>query len=139
MASSVAGILMADAIAPIFLVDDPDVFVYTSLNEAEADIEPLDVQPGGFRTYDSEGKLIRLEVKGSRVLASLAEDQPTHAGDLEIAPRNFLEANNDSIAKNPTCDLKCLVNSCRRFISVTPTVSGALRAAWCKIIRLFPN
>jgi hypothetical protein len=137
MASSVSGILMADAIAPIFLVDDPDVFVYTSLSDAEADIEPLDVQPEGFRTYDSEGKLIRLEVKGSRVLASLAEDQPTHAGDLEIALRNFLEANNDPIAKNPTCDLKCLVNSCRRFIPLTPTVSGAIRAAWYKIIRLF--
>jgi hypothetical protein len=128
---------MADVIAPIFIVDDLDVVVYESLDEAEADIEPHDVQPGGFRTYDSEGRLIKLEVKGSRVVASLAEDQPTHAEELEFALRNFFDAKNDPIAKNPTCDLKCLVNACRRFTSVTPTVSEALRAAWYRIIRLF--
>jgi hypothetical protein len=127
---------MADAIAPIFVVDDLDVFVYGSLSEAEADIEPLDVQPGGFRTYDSEGKLIKLEVKGSRVVASLAGDQPAHTGELEIALRSFLKAKNEPVAKNPACDLKCLVDACRRFISVTPTVSGALTTAWQKIAKL---
>jgi len=117
---------MPGIVTPLFLVDDADVFVYASVEDAERDIEPLDVQPGGLVAYGAEGRFVRLGTEGKTVLLQLAEDEPTHAAELEAALREHLRWRKEPAADDPACDLPCLVNACRRFISSPPTVGDFL-------------
>ena len=130
---------MNSATIPIFIIEDADVSVYASVKSAEIDLEPIDVKTGGFVAYDAEGRLLQLKTNGWRVTISLAEERPTHAHELEVTLRNFLESTNDPIAHDSACDLDCLVNTCRRFISTTPRASDILKAAWVKMLSIFPK
>ncbi|CAN5761070.1 hypothetical protein BH20ACI3_BH20ACI3_25130 [soil metagenome] len=134
MASSMAErILMSSAVPPIFVIDDDDVIVYESV---EVDLEPLDVKAGGLVAYDAEGRLLRLETNRGEVTVSVAEEKPTHAAELEFSLRKFLKASDEPLADDPACDLKCLVNVCRKFIT-SPDLSDLLKKASHKIGNMF--
>jgi len=112
---------------PIFIVDGFDIAVFPSVEDAEHHFEPRYFDPGDQAAYDAEGRLIRLEGTGNDVLARLAEDEPTHAAELAGALRAYLKEMKEPAADDPTCDLPCLVDACRRFISSPPTVGDFLR------------
>ena len=134
MASSVAErILMSSAVPPIFVIEGEDVIVYASV---EVDLEPIDVKAGGLVAYDAEGRLLRLEANRWEVTVSVAEEKPTHAVELEFTLRKFLKATDDPLADDPACDLKCLVNACRKFIT-SPDLSDLLKKALHKIGNIF--
>lgn len=128
---------MDKPLAPIFIIDGLDVGIFASLADVLLHLEPIDVKNGGFVAYDAEGRLIRLTMDGSHISASLAEDQPNHAAELETSLREYLQAVNEPIANDPTCDLNCLVNACRKFISASPIVSTRLKMALRKLVSPF--
>lgn len=123
---------MSGAVAPIFVIEGDDVIVYESV---EVDLEPFDVQPG-LVAYDAEGRLLRLEINRGQVIVSVAEEKPTHATDLEFALRNFLKATGEPLADDAACDLKCLVNASRKFIT-SSSLSDLLKNASHKIRDVF--
>ena len=113
MASSVGeGILMSHIAAPIFIVEDEDILTFASVRDAQLDLEPTDVRLAGFVAYDSEGRLLQVQTNGWSVTISSAENEPTHAAQLENALRRFLKAVNAPRAEDQTCDLPCLVEIC---------------------------
>jgi len=124
---------MSSAVPPIFVIDEDDVIVYAS---TEVDLEPLDVTGGGLVAYDAEGRLLRLETNRGEVTVSVAEAKPTHAVELEFTLRKFLKATDDPLADDPACDLNCLVNACRKFIT-SPDLSELLKKASRKIGNMF--
>jgi hypothetical protein len=78
---------------PIFVQSD-DLHAFNSVAEAEAYLEPADVRPDD-RAYDSQGRLLRVKVRGegrsgavaveegdARVVLERVEEGPGHAGEL---------------------------------------------------------
>jgi hypothetical protein len=87
---------------PIFVHTD-DLLVFPSVEAAESYLEPVDVEPTD-RGYDSEGRLLRVGVRGevrrgaigvdqssARVELCLAEDTPGHVDELRAALVTWLE------------------------------------------------
>lgn len=124
---------MSSAVPPIFVIEGDDVIVYESV---EVDLEAIDVEAGGLVAYDAEGRLLRLETNRGQVMVSVAEEKPTHATELEFALRNFLKATGEPLAGDPACDLKCLVNASRKFIT-SSSLSDLLKNASHKIRNMF--
>lgn len=85
---------------PIFVHAD-DLYIFASIGEAESWMEPVDVEPGE-KGYDSEGRLLRVVVRGdlkrsdfayrARVEILLAEEEPLHAAELRVALAEWLSA-----------------------------------------------
>jgi hypothetical protein len=48
---------------PIILVDGLDVIIYTSVEQIEQDVEPIDVINNVYTVYDSDGRLLYLDVE----------------------------------------------------------------------------
>lgn len=120
---------------PIFVIEDRDVGVYESVQEVQLHLEPVFIAENV--AYDAQGRLLRLETDGRRVTVSLAEHEPTHASELEGAIREFLKWMKEPMADDPTCDLPCLVEACRKFIYKPLSAKEALMGAWKKLIHLF--
>lgn len=105
---------------PIFVVEGLDVTVHKCLEDAQNWLEPWWVrQKEGF-VYDAEGRLLKLEARNKRVTISLGEEEPTHASELETILHNYLRAIGEPIGSDPSCNLKCLVEFCRKFIFPPP-------------------
>lgn len=121
---------MAKPIPPIFLVEDLDVGIFISLEDAELQLEPFVVQQGRDVAYDAQGRPLRLETDGSRVRISLVHDEPTHAGDLTAILRQYLKEKNEPLADDPTCDLSSLVEACRKFASPSHSIGDLLAESW---------
>ena len=111
---------MIGPVTPIVVIEDIDVSIYASVEDAQIDIEPIDVKTGGLVAYDAEGRLLRLETNGFSVTISLAEDESRHAVELENALRNFLKALNEPIGDDPKCDL-ALSRQCLSQVHVIST------------------
>jgi hypothetical protein len=99
---------------PIFILEELDVAVFDSMEDAERFLEPWQIKKGGGRIFDADGRLIRAEVSGYRVVLTLAEERPSHAHELEDVLRRYLKAIGDIAADSSKCDLPCLVDACRR-------------------------
>jgi hypothetical protein len=90
---------------PIIVDEHGDLTFYASAREAEAALEPVDVENGEYTAYDSEGRILNLQINKKtvpaffglfkqtveRVSVESAEDEPRHAGDLRAALASFLE------------------------------------------------
>lgn len=138
MAPSVAErILMNNLKLPVFVIEGGDVSVYTSVKDAEIDIEPIDVKTGGLTAYDAEGRLLELETNHWRVSIALAENEPGHADELEAALREFLVAVNDPKAAEPECDLPCLVEACAALAKNTKNIKQLSTDIWGKLAGFF--
>jgi hypothetical protein len=110
------GTLSNNIVPPIFIVEDDDVIILASVAKAESFTEPIDVKLGGFVAYDSEGRLLRFDATHWGVTVRAAELEPTHASELKDALRAYLKAVSEPASDDPTCDLACLVNACRKFM-----------------------
>jgi hypothetical protein len=124
---------------PIFVRSD-DFLVFPSVEAAESFLEPVDVEPTD-RGYDSEGRLIRVGVRGevrrggigidqsgARVELSLAEDAPGHADELRAALVTWLEQvePGTNLASD---NLAALVARANRHAAIVARVD-ANRARW---------
>lgn len=88
-------------LAPIIVVDDGDLIVFKSAHDAERGLESPDVMNDSYVAYDSEGRLLKLEVPDpgnwsgllidvKPVKITAAESKPTHAGELAAAVKAYL-------------------------------------------------
>lgn len=127
---------MNQATPPIFVIDGQDVIVFESVKEAKLSLEPIDVTNSVYVAYDAQGRLLRLETDDRRVNMFLAQDEPTHADELEAALREFLQAMNEPIANDTTCGLPSLVEACRKFTH-NPTLEEMFLRVWHNVIRKF--
>lgn len=126
MASSMGERLVITMIKfPVFIGDKngkgnnvcaSDISVYASIEDAQLQLEPVDVLNDEYIGYDAEGKLLRIEVENNRVVISLAEENPSHAQELEDAIRTHLKEIDEPIMIDQTCDLSCLVKICLKYI-----------------------
>jgi hypothetical protein len=89
---------------PLFVWESGALYVFASVNDAELDLEAIDVRGGIYRAFDATGRLLRLEVERlrerflwvfslarERVRITLAEDASTHADELAGILEPFLE------------------------------------------------
>ena len=104
----------------IFIADKKgnDVSFYASIEDAQLDLEVIDVENGEYVGYDHEGRLLKLDVDGKkkRVVITLAEDKPSHAKELEAVIRTYLELVGEPFANDPAYDLPYLVEVCHKFL-----------------------
>src|SRR6267142_492460 len=105
---------------PIFIVDGLDVGVFASVDDAVLQLEAVDVNNGEYSSYDAEGRSLRLTTDGERVIAQLAETEPSHADELSTVLRDFLKAVGVDGVDDCSCDLQCLVEISRKFIYSPP-------------------
>lgn len=76
---------------PLIADNKGDILVFRSLQEAEAYIEPVDVQNQEYAVYDSEGRLLRLiAIKRNKVVIEPMEDEPSHAFQLQTLLQKHL-------------------------------------------------
>lgn len=72
---------------PIIAYEHGDVLFFESVLDAERYLEPIDVANHVYTAYDSEGRLLRLDVKREKRFASIAiqdaEPVPTHSAELK--------------------------------------------------------
>jgi hypothetical protein len=101
---------------PIFIVDGLDVLMFLSVQEAEQNLEPIDVNSGIFTPYDSHGRLLQLDATEWRVTISLTETEPLHVQQLENSLRAYLNALGESVGNDPSCQLPCLIEACRNLM-----------------------
>jgi len=110
---------------PIFVRSD-DLYIFTSVAEAESYLEPVDVEPDE-QGYDSEGRLLRVVVRGevkrsgisidqsrARVELVLAEEVPTHAEELRAVLGDWL-ARAEQVTVSPGDSLSDLVKRARKY------------------------
>lgn len=76
---------------PIIVAEGWDLKLYGSIQDAELDLEPVDVEAGLYVGYDSRGCLLKLETRDSAVVLSAAEPSPTHQEQLEDLLRGALQ------------------------------------------------
>jgi hypothetical protein len=102
-------------ITPIFIYEPVDLSVYRELETAELDLEPIDVKSNIYYVYDAEGRALKLIADKDRVRIELAEENPNHARELELAIRDFLKAIDDKMGENQEAGLNELVEYCEKF------------------------
>jgi hypothetical protein len=98
-----------------FIIEGNDVGVYPSINDAQRNLEAIDVIHSEYLGFDSEGRQLSLAVDSKkRVIIKFAEEHPTHQKDLEAILRKFLVA----IGETRYADLKFgfpeLVQACQK-------------------------
>ena len=103
---------------PIFIADKGgfDMGVFVSIQEAQLQLEVIDVDNDEYVGYDAEGRLLRIETERDKVMISLAEDEPSHSRELEVAIRDYLKAVNEPLGSDPICSLASLVTVCQKFL-----------------------
>lgn len=70
--------------APIVVNEHGDVSVFETVERAAGSLEAIDVGNSEYVAYDSEGRLLSLEISGAKqqVVIREAETVATHADDL---------------------------------------------------------
>lgn len=101
---------------PVFIVDGNDLIVHSTFDEATHWLEPADISTNDYSVYDSEGRLLHIEPDGDKVKILLAEEVPRHASELEDALRRYLRTTGSALGEDSNCDLKCLVEACKKFV-----------------------
>lgn len=124
---------------PIFVRGD-DLLTFTSVEEAESYLEPVDVEPDELG-YDSEGRLLRVIVHGevrrtgitidqsrARVELVLAEEIPGHAEELRTVLGDWL-ARAERLPVSATAGLPDLVERARKLAEAA-AVASSVRLRW---------
>lgn len=100
-------------VPPIFVIEWPDdVDPYPSVEEAALSLEPWWVEQNEGAAFDSEGRLLNLEIDKFNVRISLGEEFPGHASDLKSILISFLNAVGEPIEENEMSSLPYLVKLC---------------------------
>ena len=115
---------------PIVIIDGRDLDVLATVAEAQQDLEPIDIQRSQYVAYDAQGRLLRLETDGKHVKISLAEAEPTHAKELEVALREFLKAAHEPVAEDDTCNIACLIEAASKTLVPVKNPKARFLLAW---------
>lgn len=106
---------------PIFLLEDLDIAVYRSVEEAEAHLEPVDAAAGTNEGFDSLGRRLTIQVVDNRTRITLSEEKPSSAEEFERRLRQFLAGYaEEQEAADPACDLPCLVELAQKHVVEPP-------------------
>ncbi len=100
-------------VLPIVIAEGWDLKLYSSQEDAELDLEPVDVEAGLYIGYDSQGRLLKLETRDSAVVLSAAESSPTHQTQLEELLRGALQRTGHNL--QGTDSLESLVEAAQAF------------------------
>jgi hypothetical protein len=103
---------------------------YEKLQDAETDLEAIDVADNTYRGFDREGRLLSLTASGNDVHIALAEQEPTHADELRRLVKGVLSRVGRPASSD---DLSELLAQCENYVH-RPHVScwDRLRAWWRK-------
>lgn len=84
--------------APIIIDNSGDLLIFSSIEQAQQYLEPIDVHNKEYIAYDSEGRLLKLNVtreksdlrrlptfadSGEHITLQPAESEPLHAAELQ--------------------------------------------------------
>lgn len=102
----------------IFIVEGNDIASYASIEDAQQDLEIIDVEDDIYVGYDYRGRLLKLSVDGKKkhVVITLAEDKPTHRKELETAIRRYLEQVGEPVLNDPAHDLPYFIKVWNEFL-----------------------
>jgi hypothetical protein len=115
-----AGLVIVKPVSPIFVIEGLDVGVYASVQDAMLHLEPIDVADKIYKGFDAEGRKLKIETDGVKVLIFTDEQEPVHANELEALLRDFLKAKSEAAGSDSTCNLPSLVEVCKKFTYVPP-------------------
>lgn len=129
---------MSLPIRPIFVVEGlDDVYVYATIEDAQLALEPWWVEQNLGVVYDAEGRLLKLAAGEKYVYISPGEVEPMHAAELEAILRSYLKAIGDPKGDDLSCDLKCLVEVCRKFIYTPSSPKNIIFNVFRKLTDMF--
>jgi hypothetical protein len=127
-------------IAPVVIVEPGDLHVFDTVEDAERDLEAVDVAEGGYTGYDSIGRLLDLQVdQGNKKLFGLfpmrvdlvrirlAEPETQRLGELREALIKFIRAASASPASEAD-------RSTAELITTASQKSASLRRTWVSAI-----
>jgi hypothetical protein len=93
---------------PIILIDKcgHDLSIFKNVDEAIKEIEPIDVRNDEFDCFDSDGRLLAVSIKSTRIYIAFGlipyrreyihiesgEELPSHAEELKERVKSFLRA-----------------------------------------------
>ena len=113
-------------LCPIFIYEPIDMSIYNSVEDAEKDLEAIDVLENTYRSYDACGRHLKLEVitedEYQIVKVKLAEIEPTHINELKADLNEYLIATGD-IETNES-ELSTLIELSKKHISIIPETGG---------------
>ncbi len=95
---------------PIFVFEENDLSIILNKISIYSEIEPMDVQSTVFTSYDSKGRLLKLEAKGNNIKVYLAEIEPLHCNDLENRLRRYFKDIHEPITEDRLSNLSRLVD-----------------------------
>jgi len=94
-----------EPVPPIFVFEGDDLSVHDSVEGAEGFLEPPDVREGIYVAFDSQGRVLTVELDGQRTVLTPAEDSPQQ---FEAKLRDYLRAVDEPKGSETGCDLPCL-------------------------------
>ena len=113
-------------LCPVFIYEPIDMSIYSSVEDAEKDLEAIDVLENNYRSYDVCGRHLKLEIITEdgyqRVKVKLGEIEPTHIDELKADLNEYLIATGD-IAANES-ELSTLIELSKKYISIIPGTGG---------------
>jgi hypothetical protein len=124
---------------PIFVIEGRDVTIFESLEDAQLQVEPIDVLEGVYVAYDAEGRILRMVVEGDQVKVRLGEDEPTHAEELSRILKDYLKELGELTNEESTHELSRLVEACRKFTHVLRGPTEILRESARRIVDRVKN
>ena len=75
---------------PIFIIEPGSLYVYKSQDDAELDLEPIDVQNCLYSGYDATGRLLKINVINNKTKISIDESEIYNPNTLELILRDHL-------------------------------------------------
>jgi hypothetical protein len=100
---------------PIIVDNYGDTMIFTSIEDAEVYLEPIDVENGEYIAYDSEGRLLELIPTHPRITIRCSEQEPMHSDELRELLVSMLEETGTARDRIITESLKELVERSLKF------------------------
>ena len=105
---------------PIIINESGDITLYTSVADAEINLEPIDVKDCIYSGYDAEGRLLKIELIGNKVSIKIAESKPSQKRELEELLRRALTIVGRNINEIELGDLNSLIEKSSIFLFFPP-------------------
>jgi hypothetical protein len=98
---------------PIYLIEGRDVAIFETVEDAQAELEPVLVRRQSDVGFDATGRPLVIESDARTVLISLNESAKADPQALAERLRRYLVAIGEKRAGEEECDLPCLVELSR--------------------------
>jgi hypothetical protein len=83
---------MADAVAPIVIVEGRDIEVYPTVAVACLDVEAVDANDGVLEAFDSEGRRLVFQTHGILLSLKAPPDSHPDPAELERRLRSYIQS-----------------------------------------------